>query len=204
MRSWPKDGSGLEETGGEIEFCGECWELNESVLPSDGANGLEDLGGWASGGGTRPFPLPRTRPPPSFRPDISRIVGRTRERSAIPGDEGKPSTNAACGERLRARAIVSACVAQTSCGVGCVVARVRSQSWGRRRISLVCLGVAVPVPELQLGVQRGTLATGWTLLVARALSLISSPPASTRASFRARTSKFSSLLNTRFGGIIQK
>lgn len=50
-------------TGGEMDE-----EPIETVL-SDGANGLDARG--AVGGGARPLPLPKMRPPPSLRPDIS-------------------------------------------------------------------------------------------------------------------------------------
>lgn len=60
--SWPMSGR-LPLTGGDIEG-----EPSDTVL-SDGASGLGARG--AEGGGASPLPLPRMRPPPSLRPDIS-------------------------------------------------------------------------------------------------------------------------------------
>jgi hypothetical protein len=67
-RSWLKSGRGPEE-GGETEF-GVVFRECETVLTSEGAKGLAALGVLAGEGGARPFPLPRTLPPPSFRPDM--------------------------------------------------------------------------------------------------------------------------------------
>lgn len=77
-RSWPKSAKGLEE-GGDAEFGDENLEGREPTLLSDGGNGLaaRALGSWCVAaeddeGGARPLPLPKMRPPPSFRPDMLR------------------------------------------------------------------------------------------------------------------------------------
>lgn len=68
-----KSGAGLE-TGGEVDA-----DVMETVL-SEGAKGLEARWRTAEAvGGARPLPLPRTRPPPSFRPDMA----KTGERLAV-------------------------------------------------------------------------------------------------------------------------
>lgn len=71
MRSCGSPGSGLGGVGGDIplRFC----EPIDKELASDGAKGLDGRGAWAACGGARPFPLPRTRPPPSLRPDMAAI-----------------------------------------------------------------------------------------------------------------------------------
>ena len=61
-----------------MEFWVEFRECNETVLLSEGANGLrargecDGAGEDDDDGGARPLPLPRTRPPPSLRPDMTR------------------------------------------------------------------------------------------------------------------------------------
>lgn len=69
VRSWaerPAVTGGLE-TGGEMDD-----EVIDRVL-SEGAKGLVALCWAADGAGdARPFPLPRMRPPPSFRPDMAK------------------------------------------------------------------------------------------------------------------------------------
>jgi hypothetical protein len=62
------------EDGGDIDSLVELREWNETVLLSEGGNGLwalgDGVGAGESDGGARPLPLPRTLPPPSLRPDI--------------------------------------------------------------------------------------------------------------------------------------
>lgn len=52
--------------GGDIE------DEAIDILLSEAANGLATRGAFATGGvgGARPLPLPKTRPPPSLRPDM--------------------------------------------------------------------------------------------------------------------------------------
>lgn len=68
-RSCEKSRRGLDD-GGESEFGVEFREWKETVLLSEGANGLTARWPRDEGGGARPLPLPRIRPPPSFRPDM--------------------------------------------------------------------------------------------------------------------------------------
>ena len=68
-RSWAKPGSGLAEEG-DREVGVEFRERNETVLLSDGSKGLAARGACAGAGGGGARPLPRTLPPPSFRPDM--------------------------------------------------------------------------------------------------------------------------------------
>lgn len=63
----------LPLAGGDIED-----EPRDAVL-SDGGIGLVARGAaWPVGGGARPRPLPRMRPPPSLRPDMMGYSNRTK------------------------------------------------------------------------------------------------------------------------------
>ena len=79
-------GRGTDEDG-EMESRVEFGETKETVLLSEGANGLTarwmaalvvkgegDGDDDAGAGGARPLPLPKMRPPPSLRPDMSLSV----------------------------------------------------------------------------------------------------------------------------------
>lgn len=79
-RSCEKSASGPDE-GGDNELGVEFRELTDAVLLSEGAKGLAARGPWAEdgGGGARPFPLPRIRPPPSLRADmVAAVLSLTR------------------------------------------------------------------------------------------------------------------------------
>jgi hypothetical protein len=68
----------VAEPGGEIEE-----DPRETVL-SEGARGLSERGAPDGGvGGARPLPLPKMRPPPSLRPDISLRSGSTKGRGKL-------------------------------------------------------------------------------------------------------------------------
>ena len=85
--SWPISGR-LPLTGGDIDA-----EPMETVL-SDGGIGLEARG--AADGGARPLPLPKMRPPPSFRPDMmscAHVKKKKVEKCA--GPYGNPVTSVA-------------------------------------------------------------------------------------------------------------
>lgn len=64
--SWPGRSGDIPLMGGDID------EEAIEMLLSEAANGLATRGAFAAGGvgGARPLPLPRTRPPPSLRPDM--------------------------------------------------------------------------------------------------------------------------------------
>lgn len=65
-------GTGVGGVGGEMPL--RFWDPRDSELASDGAKGLLGRGAWTGWGGARPLPLPRMRPPPSFRPDDMAVV----------------------------------------------------------------------------------------------------------------------------------
>lgn len=72
-------GRGTDDDG-EMESRVELGETKETVLLSEGANGLTarwtgegDGDDDAGAGGARPLPLPKMRPPPSLRPDMLRL-----------------------------------------------------------------------------------------------------------------------------------
>lgn len=70
-------------------------EYSDVVLTSDGGKGLTALGLCAGEGGARPFPLPRTLPPPSLRPDM--VVNK--EAATWAAQRRKPTLGGTRGRR---------------------------------------------------------------------------------------------------------